>query len=216
MKTLKERLAKCSLYCFTPNKHISEKDIISIVQQQIKGGADIIQLREKRMPDRNKLELALKLRKITKEKRVLFIVNDDIDLAYFSNADGVHLGQNDIPIEYARKLLKDKLIGVSTHNLKQYKEAQIKKPDYIAVSPIFPTMTKPEEDSPLGIPGLTKILKNKKSITVALGGITYNNLDQFPGIAIDIFGIIRNILSSESILNQTKLIKEKINKLKSL
>ena len=101
------------LYCFTPGRFLKGRDPVEVVAAQIRGGADVIQLREKQMSRRSRLELGLRIRKLTIKEGVLFIVNDDVDLALILNADGVHLGQDDIPVQYARPLMKDKMIGVS-------------------------------------------------------------------------------------------------------
>lgn len=211
MISLQKRLKESVLYCFTPDKFAQERDIIEIVKQQIAGGCDIIQLREKKMPARDKMQLALQIRKLTQEKNVLFIVNDDVDIAYLSKADGVHLGQDDLPLEYARELLKDKLIGLSTHNLIQYKEAQLKDADYTAIGPIFPTITKDQPDPVLGIDSLKEILLYKKKPTVVIGGINSKNLDQFKGLDVDMFAIVRDILYADSIEEKIKEIKNKIS-----
>ena len=86
------------LYCFSPGRFLKGRDPVELVAAQIRGGADVIQLREKEMSRRGRLELGLKLRELTRKEGVLFIVNDDVDLALILDADGVHLGQDDIPI----------------------------------------------------------------------------------------------------------------------
>jgi len=111
------------LYCFSPGDFLMGRDPIETVTAQIKGGADVIQLREKNLPKREALELGLAIRDLAKQTGVLFIVNDELDLALILEADGVHLGQDDIPIKCARPLLKDKIIGISTHSLDQAQEA---------------------------------------------------------------------------------------------
>ena len=211
-KILLKKLYSAKLYCFTPDKFIKGRDIIDIVNQQIEGGCDIIQLREKRCTDRIKLKLAIKIREITLKKNILFIVNDDIDIAYFSQADGVHLGQDDIPYFYAKSLLKDKLIGISTHNIKQYKEAQDFDVDYTAIGPIFPTKSKDDPDPVIGLDELKKILKYKKKLTVAIGGIKLSNLKLLSNIGIDIIAIISDIILSDNIKKRTRLIKNEWNR----
>ncbi|MCP4667706.1 MAG: thiamine phosphate synthase, partial [Deltaproteobacteria bacterium] len=96
------------LYCFSPGRFLRGRDPLEVAAAQIRGGADVIQLREKEMSRRGRLELGLELRKLTQEEGALFIVNDDVDLALILDADGVHLGQDDIPIVYARPLMRDK------------------------------------------------------------------------------------------------------------
>jgi len=108
-------------------------DPVEMIAAQIRGGADLIQLREKNMPKRGALELGLAIRNLTTQEGIPFIVNDDLDLAMILEADGVHLGQDDIPIKYARPLLKDKIIGISTHSLSQAREAIRGGADYIGL-----------------------------------------------------------------------------------
>lgn len=216
MKNIKQRLENSHLYCFTPDKLAQERDIIDIIQQLIAGGCDIIQLREKKLSDRERLQLALKIREITMEKDVLFIVNDDVDIAYFSDADGVHLGQHDLPVEYARKLLKNKIIGISTSNLEQYKEVQDKDVDYVAIGPVFPTASKEDAGIVVGISNLSRILEHKKKLTVAIGGINYDNLDQFQGLRIDVFAIISDIMNADSISERASRIRKKIGEIKNI
>lgn len=209
-KNLKHRLNASHLYCFSPGKFAKGRDIIEIIKQEIYGGADIIQLREKELSDREKLQLALKIREITKKNNVLFIVNDDIDIAYFSDADGVHLGQNDIPPEFARKLLKNKIIGISTHNLKQFITAQNLDVDYVAIGPIFKTFTKENPDPVIGLKNLKEILKYKKSKIIGIGGIKYSNLKKVISCGIDCLAILSGIVDTNNIKKTTEKYKKKI------
>lgn len=214
MNNLIQKLQNSCLYCFTPDILAQGRDIINLVQQQINGGCDIIQLREKNLPDREKMQLALRIRKITNEKNILFIVNDDVDIAYFSDADGIHLGQEDLPVKYARQLLKNKIIGISTSTLEEYKEAQDKDVNYVAIGPVFSTATKEDSGSGLGISELSKALKYKKKLTAVIGGINFDNLNRFSGLEIDMFAIISDIINTKTIINRVKQIKEKIREIK--
>ncbi len=208
---LTQKLKKSKLYCFTPDKFAGNRKILDIVKKEIAGGADIIQLREKRLSHRDLLKLALKIREITLKTDTLFIVNDFIDIAYFSDADGVHLGQDDIPYTYARELLRDKLIGISTHTLNQYKKAQEYDVDYTAIGPIYPTSSKDIPDKPVGVNQLKKILKYKKKPTVIIGGIKLDNLHIFKDMDIDIVAIITDIILANDIKKRTFLIKTFLN-----
>jgi len=201
---------KSRLYCFTPGKFANGRDIIKIIEDEIIGGADIIQLREKNMSDSQKLELAIKLREITKKYKKFFIVNDDVDIAYLSDADGVHLGQNDIPPFYARKILKDKIIGISTHNLEQYIKAQDMDVDYVAIGPIFKTFSKDNPDPVIGIENLKKIIKYKKKMTVGIGGIKENNLKDVIEAGVDCVAILSGIVEQNDVKYATKYYKDLI------
>jgi thiamine-phosphate pyrophosphorylase len=153
--------------------------IIEVVKQVIRGGANAIQLREKAMPDNVLLDMALNIRKLTMAHKVLFIVNDRVDIAFLSNADGVHLGDDDIPIRQARKILgPDKIIGATSHNIKEAMEAQRQGADYISVGPMFPSPTKPHLKAE-GLKYLKKVARKIKIPYVAIGGINKANL---PGL----------------------------------
>ena len=164
------------LYCFSPGRFLRNRDPVQVVSAEIKGGADVIQLREKQISKRESLELGFKLRDLTRREGVLFIVNDDIDLALILDADGVHLGQDDIPIRFARPLLKQKIIGISTHTLTQVNEAVASGADYIGFGPIFETGTKEDGEDPVGLELISQITKICSIPFVAIGGIGKDNI----------------------------------------
>jgi thiamine-phosphate pyrophosphorylase len=143
----------------------------------MRGGADIIQLREKNLPDAEVIKTARKIRKNCDASGTLFIVNDRPDIAACVNADGVHLGQDDTPVRQARRILgSDAIVGISTHSVRQAHEAQREGADYIGVGAVFPTETKAK---PL-IRGL-KLLQSLKEMKIpwfAIGGIDAENLAQ--------------------------------------
>lgn len=136
-----------------------------------RAGVGIIQLRAKDEGSRAVLEAAAAVREATRGK-ALFIVNDRVDVAILSGADGVHLGQDDIPLIDARKLMPSSIIGVSTHNLAEAKEAQSQAADYISFGPIYPTKTKKDADAVKGLQGLRSIASAVSVPIVAIGGIT--------------------------------------------
>jgi thiamine-phosphate pyrophosphorylase len=175
-KTQREKISRSALtnvhlYCFSPGSFLRGRDPVEIVSAQIRGGADVIQLREKDMSRRAKLELGLKLRELTKREGVLFIVNDDIDLAIFLGADGVHLGQEDIPIRFARPLMKEKIIGLSTHSLEQVETAVKEGADYVGIGPVFETATKSDREPLIGLGLLSKMKCVCPVPYIAIGGI---------------------------------------------
>jgi len=170
-KGKRSALIDIHLYCFTPGPFLQGRDPVELVSAQISGGADVIQLREKDMSRRAKLELGLKLRELTRREDVLFIVNDDIDLALILDADGVHLGQEDIPIQFARPLMKGKIIGISTHSLEQVKKAVNQGADYVGIGPVFDTTTKSDREPLIGLDLLSKMKDACPIPYVAIGGI---------------------------------------------
>lgn len=206
MKSLKE----IRLYCFSPSEFLVGRNPIEMVAAQIKGGADVVQLREKNMPKREKLELGFEIRNLTTQKDVLFIVNDDLDLALILEADGVHLGQDDIPISYARPLLQDKIIGISTHSLEQAREAIDSGADYIGIGPVFKTETKIKADPVIEIDLILKVKKLSSIPVIAIGGIGEKNIDLLVNRGIKRAAIISDILSSKDIEAKTRTLKEKL------
>jgi thiamine-phosphate pyrophosphorylase len=149
---------------------------IEIAGMAIKGGTEIIQFRDKAMPTNELLENAIKMRKLCNKHDVIFIVNDRVDIAMLSGADGVHLGKEDISIKDARKLLgKNKIIGGTAHNLKEALSAEKDGADYIGYGHIFETKTKIKTDKPKGLKNLFDVCSKIKIPIFAIGGIGLNN-----------------------------------------
>jgi len=181
-----------------------------MVAAQIKGGADVIQLREKTMSKREKLDLGRAIRNLTTHEGVLFIVNDDIDLALILEADGVHLGQDDIPIQYARPLMKDKIIGISTHSLDQAREAIDSGADYIGIGPAFKTETKIKADPVVGVDLILEAEGLSSVPVIAIGGIGEENIDSLVSKGIKRVAIISDILCSKDIEAKARALKKKL------
>ncbi len=151
-------------------------DWLETAGEAVRGGAGCLQLREKGMPDRELLDRARRLVSLCREHGVLCIVNDRPDLAALADADGVHLGQEDLPPAQARRIVgADRLIGVSTHDVGQLEAALQAGPDYVAVGPMFASPTKPQDHIP-GPPLLATAVRISKVPVVAIGGIDGNNL----------------------------------------
>jgi thiamine-phosphate pyrophosphorylase len=200
-------LAGVHLYCFTPGVFLRGRDPMTLVAAQIEGGADVMQLREKEMGKRARLELGHKLRALTRREGVLFIVNDDVDLALILDADGVHLGQGDIPIQTARPLMKEKIIGVSTHSLEQMKEAVAAGADYVGVGPIFETVTKEDREPTVGLELLRKVREACPIPYVAIGGITKGNVRSVAEAGCSRAAVISDILTAPDIAQRCRDIK---------
>jgi len=203
-------LEEVRLYCFSPGKFSRGRDPLEAVSSQIRGGADVIQLREKEMPKRERLNLGLKIREMTRNKDVLFIVNDDVDIAMILDSDGVHLGQEDIPIRYARPLMKDKIIGISTHSLDQVNEAVEGGADYIGVGPIFETTTKEDREELVGTDLLLKTRDICPIPYVAIGGIGKDNIEYLLKAGCNRAAIISDILLAPDIEKQCKFLKNRL------
>ena len=166
-------------------------------QRLVAGGAKIIQLREKHAPPLDWLDDALAVAQLCRESGVSLIVNDRVDIAIAIGADGIHLGQNDLPPAAARNLLKDgAIIGFSTHTLEQVRSAVELSIDYIAFGPVFPTLTKADPDAVVGL----KMLKQVRAIArnlplVAIGGIDLDNALSVFNSGADSVAMIGSLLS---------------------
>ena len=171
-------------------------------------GVDILQLRAKNLTDKELLDTACKLRKIIHKRKKIFIVNDRVDIAYLSKADGLHLGKNDIPPKEARKILgRKKLIGKTAHSLKELKSFQNENVDYLGIGPIFRTKTKPALP-PLEEKQLKKMLKNAEKSIFAIGGINMYNISSLSKWGINNAAICRGIILNKDMKNTVRRIKE--------
>ena len=169
------RFEKVRLYVLVTSS-LCRGAALDVARAAIAGGADCLQLREKDMPDRQLLELAREMHKLTLDAGALFIVNDRPDVAAIVGADGVHLGQDDLPVSAARRVLPPgALVGRSTHNIAQARAAVEEAADYIAVGPMFPTSTK-DAGPVAGVAYLKQVLAEIATPHVAIGGITAENV----------------------------------------
>lgn len=185
------------IYPIIDSSLVTPDNIEKTAEAIIDGGAKILQLRAKSLSSREFLETARIIRKITKDKGTVFIVNDRVDIALLADADGVHLGQNDLPVKEARRLLgNNKIIGYSTHNLREALEAVRLPVDYISFGPIFPTKTKEDAQMPKGLKGLSEVRKAVEIPIVAIGGITETNMAHVLKEGVESVAMISEILTS--------------------
>ena len=182
------------------------KDFVKMTKLAIDVGLKIIQYRDKTADTHEMLENAIKLREITEKSDTIFIVNDNVEVALKSNADGVHVGQKDEKYENVRKLLPDKIIGVSTENMKQSIIADNVGADYLGVGPIFSTATKPDAAPPIGIKKLAEIVKATSAPVVAIGGINRDNLESVLEAGVNGVAIISAILATPNPEKEVKKI----------
>jgi thiamine-phosphate pyrophosphorylase len=176
-------------------KGISHSDMAS---QLIKGGAGIIQLRDKTTPKGELLPIALELKSLCAERNVLFIVNDYLDIALAADADGLHIGQEDLPLASARRLLPiDKIIGCSVTTADQATAAEAEGADYIAVSGIYPTTSK-EAVEVVGLEILRLIKRKVKLPVVAIGGINLDNIAEVMAAGASSVAVISALLAAKS------------------
>ena len=182
-------------------------DHLAAVRGAIAGGIKIIQLRDKGASKKQLLKWAKKIRKLTAKAGVTFIMNDYLAIARVVDADGVHLGQEDLKrgsiAKTRRKLGRDKIIGVSTHNMGQALQAVKSGADYIAVGPIFATPTKPSA-KPVGLELLRKVLRQVKIPVVAIGGINSTNIYSVSKAGCRRVAVIRAVLKKKNIKKAVK------------
>ncbi len=203
-----------SLYVISNSDSIEEESFEMRVKEIIANGATVIQLREKILPLRAFLKTALLMRKII-EPPVLFIINDRIDIAIACQADGVHIGQEDMPLKIARQILgEDKIIGVSTHSIEQAQEAQKEGADYIAIGPIFSTSSKPNVGPPKGPQIISQIKEMIEIPVVAIGGINLDNMDKTLEAGADGIAVINAVFQEADVGLATRMLSEKIQAMK--
>lgn len=168
------------------------------------GGATLLQLRAKALAARDFLELARAARAASRERGCRLIVNDRVDIALACGADGVHLGQDDLPLSAARKLMGSKIVGISTHDVEQAREAERGGADYIGFGPLFGTTTKNTGYSARGLERLAEIRAAVRLPIVAIGGITEENVAPVWRAGADSAAIISDILKAPDIRGKVR------------
>lgn len=205
----------CSLYLVTDSTGLEEKEFLSIVEEACIGGVTLVQLREKDKSGREYLNLAIKVKEVTDKYNIPLIIDDRIDIAMAIDAAGVHLGQSDINIKYARKILgKNKIVGATTKTVPQAEEAVKEGADYLGVGAIYPTTTK-----------VTTVITEVKTLNniceavdipvVAIGGLNEDNCDILNGTKIDGIAVVSAIMKANCPKEATTRLKEKVSKIKS-
>ena len=196
------------LYAITESSISKGRSNDGVIREAIKGGAEIIQLREKEWNKDKVKEEAIKLLKICKENNVLFIVNDYVDVAMEIGADGVHLGQSDMPISEARRICRDKLIiGLSTHSVEQAVDADQEDVDYITIGPIFKTRAK---DYTVGVEIIKPELDNVQKPVIAIGGINKDNIGSVLEQGVKSVAVISAVVSADNVKEAAEELVKKI------
>jgi len=187
------------LYVIIDTQALERHNYLEVAKQAISGGARIIQLRDKLLSKKELLAIAEGLNNLCKEKKVLFLVNDYLDIALAVGADGLHLGQEDLPLKVARKLLPlDKIIGCSTRTIEQATAAESDGADYLAVGSMYPTTSK-EKAEIVGPDRLRQIKQIVTSPIVAIGGITADNATEIIAAGADAVAAISAVLRTDDV-----------------
>lgn len=203
-------LPPVELYVILDRTASRGRDLRDVLDGVIRGGARLVQFREKEWSSRQCFPLLQELRGHARSAGVSFVVNDRLDLALAVGADGLHLGQDDLPAPVARRLLPTSMfLGVSTHTLEQARQAQADGADYVAVGSIFPTATKPE----FQLVGLELVKRARQAVTgplVAIGGITPENVAEVIRAGADGVAVISAICGASDPAEATRRFLERI------
>ncbi len=194
-----------TLHVLTDRKLSLGRSHVEVARAAIAGGARLIQFREKEMSTRDLVETAQQLRALTRQAGVALIVNDRLDVALAVDADGVHVGQDDMPVLLARKLMgAGKIVGVSAGNLDEALRGVADGADYLGVGPVFATGSKADAGAPLGLAGLAEIKRHVSIPVVAIGGITAANVSDVLAAGADGIAVISAVVSQEDIAGATR------------
>ena len=192
-------MKELKFYLVTDSDILKGKDFYNSIEEALKGGITILQLREKNASGKEFLKKAIKLRELTKKYNVKFIINDRVDIAMVCNADGVHVGQSDIPANKVRELLgEDKIVGVSARTVEEALIAKKNGADYLGVGAMFTTTTKLDAKS-VSLETLKEIQQVVNLPVVAIGGLSLSNIDKLKECNIDGYAIVSAILGAENI-----------------
>ena len=200
-----DKLSRLSgLYLVLDTQALKGRDAVEVAARAIRGGAKVIQLRDKQLMRGEVLEIARRLKEICAEKGVLFIVNDYLDIALAAGADGLHLGQEDLPLAEARRLLPiDSLIGCSATSLSQAVRAQAGGADYVAVGSIYPTLSK-EKFKLVGLETLRRVRSRVSLPLIAIGGIDHTNVKEVMKAGATGVAVISAVLGADDVEEATR------------
>ncbi|MDD5309147.1 MAG: thiamine phosphate synthase [Deltaproteobacteria bacterium] len=186
-----------SVYLVTDRACLGGRDLAEVVAAAVRGGASVVQLREKDAGDALVLSEGRRVRDVCRARGVLFIVNDRPDLALELDADGVHVGQSDVALPEARRILgRDRIVGVSVGNREEAEAAERNGADYLGVSPVFDTPTKTDAGAATGLFGLAAIRKAVRVPLVAIGGVDESNAASVIRAGADGVAVVRAIMAA--------------------
>ena len=187
------------LYLVTDRKIAGDRKMEDIVKEAAEGGVTMVQLREKDICTRDFIDLAIRLKAVLKPFGIPLLINDRVDVALASGADGVHIGQSDMPYRMARTLLgRDSIIGLSVENMEQVMAAESLDVDYLGVSPVFATPTKTDTAEPFGLDGLRKAAAVSSHPLVGIGGMNARTAAGVMDAGADGIAVVSAIVGAES------------------
>lgn len=191
------RFTSAGIYFVTSESLSGGRTTVEVVSAAIAGGVSLVQIREKDFSCRRFNETAQEVRRLTDQAGALMIINDRLDIALATGADGVHLGQDDLPIGIARKIAPDMIIGASTHSVKEAVAAQEAGASYVNIGPIYPTGTKLWKSNFLGVDGLKAISREVRIPFTVMGGIKASNIPELKRAGARIFAVVTAISAAE-------------------
>lgn len=203
-----------TLYAVTDRAWAKKKTLMEQVEEALEGGITFLQLREKNLSQEEFIIEAKEMKELAAKYKVPFVINDNIDVALAVDADGVHIGQDDMSVEEARKLLgEDKIIGVSAHNVNEAMKAQKGGADYLGVGAVCATSTKKDAN----VVSKEEIKKIKEAVDipiVAIGGIKKDNIHTLKGTGVDGVAVVSAIFAAEDIKETSKELLDTVKEMK--
>lgn len=201
------------LYAVTDRSWLSGHTLYEQVEEALQGGVTMVQLREKKLTEREFLKEAVKMKELCARYHVPLIINDRVDIALMADADGVHIGQKDLDLCIARAMLgPDKIIGVSARTVQQAKLACEQGADYLGVGAVFPTGTKQDVEV-ISYERLKEVCEAASIPAVAIGGITKNNLNGLIGSGISGIAVVSAVFAQQDIRSAANALREQLTKL---
>ena len=204
-----------TLYAVTDRTWADDVTLMEQVKQALDGGITFLQLREKKLSEEEFIKEAQEMKKLAQEYKIPFVINDNIKVALEVDADGVHIGQVDMSVQEARKLLgEDKIIGVSAHNVKEAVKAQKGGADYLGVGAVCATSTKKDAN----VVSKEEIKKIKEAVDipiVAIGGIKQDNIKTLQGTGVDGVAVVSAIFAAKDITKAAKELLKSVKDMKS-
>ncbi|MFV0421755.1 thiamine phosphate synthase [Oleidesulfovibrio sp.] len=202
---MKMNMADWDIYCLTDAGLSRGRSTVTVVSEMLKAGATVIQYREKDKKAGEMFEECLAIRELTRQAGCCFIVNDHIEIAMLCDADGVHIGQEDLPVASVRQLIgDDKIIGLSTHSPEQCRAAIKAGVDYIGVGPVFFTKTKKDVCDPVGFEYLDYVVGNHSIPFVAIGGIKAGNIKEVASHGARCCALVSEIVGADDIADMLR------------
>jgi len=209
-------ISKMELYIVTDRQASRGRDHISMVRAALAGGADVIQLRDKALSGHDLYALAKDMGSLVRSSRAMFIVNDRLDIALAAGADGVHLGQDDLPVAAARSLSPPSfIIGVSVGSVEEALAAERDGADYIALSPVFSTPTKDDAGPGHGLEVLSEIKAAVRLPVIAIGGVNEGNVMEVVAAGADGVAVISAVLGADDVEAAARSMRELVLRAKT-